>query len=48
MQRARAAGAKAANGLSMLVYQGALAFTVFTGREAPTKIMEAAALNALK
>lgn len=43
MQQAAAAGAKSSNGLSMLVYQGALAFTVFTGKDAPVDAMEKAA-----
>ncbi|MFA4857723.1 MAG: shikimate dehydrogenase [Candidatus Margulisiibacteriota bacterium] len=47
IQQARSAGAIAASGLSMLVYQGALAFTIFTGLPAPVGVMEQAAEKAL-
>ncbi|MBU0686297.1 MAG: shikimate dehydrogenase [Candidatus Margulisbacteria bacterium] len=46
-KQAKASGAKATTGLSMLVYQGALAFTVFTGINAPVEVMEKAAQKAL-
>ena len=36
------AGARAANGLSMLLHQGALAFEIWFGREAPLDVMRAA------
>ena len=36
------AGARAANGLSMLLHQGALAFEIWFGREAPIDVMRAA------
>ncbi len=36
------AGARGANGLSMLLHQGALAFEIWFGREAPVEIMRAA------
>lgn len=36
---ARARGLEAANGLGMLVHQGALSFTLWTGREAPRVAM---------
>jgi len=36
------AGARAANGLSMLLHQGALAFETWFGREAPLDVMRAA------
>ncbi len=36
------AGARAANGLSMLLHQGALAFEIWFGREAPIEVMRAA------
>jgi len=36
---ARAAGCRTMNGLPMLAYQGALAFTLWTGRRAPLNIM---------
>ena len=39
MREARAAGARAANGLEMLLYQGALAFSFWTGRDAPVEAM---------
>lgn len=40
---ARARGARAANGIGMLVHQAALAFTKFTGFDAPIDVMRAAA-----
>ena len=39
---ARALGLRAAGGLSMLLYQGAAAFTLWTGQPAPLAIMRAA------
>ena len=36
------AGARAANGLSMLLHQGALAFEIWFQREAPIEIMRKA------
>lgn len=39
MRSARAAGAFAANGLGMLLHQGALSFSIWTGREAPIETM---------
>ena len=36
------AGARGANGLSMLLHQGALAFEIWFGREAPLNVMRAA------
>lgn len=44
---ARKQGAQAAGGLSMLVYQAAEAFRLWTGREAPVEAMVAAAREAL-
>ncbi|MHB1006925.1 MAG: shikimate dehydrogenase [Chloroflexota bacterium] len=44
---ARAAGARALGGLPMLVYQGAEAFTLWTGLPAPVEVMRAAAARAL-
>jgi shikimate dehydrogenase len=38
------AGARRANGLSMLLYQGALSFEIWFGRPAPVEIMRAALL----
>jgi shikimate dehydrogenase len=40
--QARAMGLRAANGLSMLLHQGALAFTLWTGQPAPLDVMRAA------
>ena len=48
MKTAKAAGAKVCSGLGMLVYQGALALTLWTGEEAPVEIMRKAAQAALK
>ena len=45
---ARAAGARTANGLGMLLHQGARAFHLWTGRKAPVPVMRAALLKALK
>jgi shikimate dehydrogenase len=45
--QARAAGAKAVGGLAMLVHQGARAFELWTGQEAPVDVMRAAAEQAL-
>ena len=42
MRTARTGGAKAANGLGMLLHQGARAFTIWTGRPADTGAMRAA------
>jgi shikimate dehydrogenase len=39
---AQSRGAKAVSGLGMLVHQGALSFEMWTGREAPIQVMEAA------
>ncbi|NYT02394.1 MAG: shikimate dehydrogenase [Methanosarcinales archaeon] len=44
---ARGAGARAIDGVMMLVYQGALAITIWTGREAPVGAMEQAVRSAL-
>ena len=42
MAQAEAAGAQAWNGLGMLVYQGARAWELWTGRSAPVEVMRAA------
>ncbi|MBN1399857.1 MAG: shikimate dehydrogenase [Anaerolineae bacterium] len=42
MRHARAAGARAADGLGMLVHQGAEAFECWTGARAPVEVMYAA------
>jgi shikimate dehydrogenase len=47
LRAARTAGAKAVSDLGMLVKQGALAFTVFTGHSAPMEVMGEAARAAL-
>jgi shikimate dehydrogenase len=47
MKRAHAAGASTIGGLEMLVHQGALALTLWTGRQAPVEVMRAAAQAAL-
>jgi len=39
MRAARSAGARAANGLGMLLWQGALAFEIWTGRAPPVEVM---------
>lgn len=47
VEAGRAAGAAAYGGLGMLLHQAALAFELWTGREAPLAAMRAAALRAL-
>lgn len=47
MREAKQAGAHALGGLSMLVYQGALSFELWTGKEAPVSLMLKAAREAL-
>lgn len=47
MAQAEAAGARAIGGLGMLVWQGALAFELWTGQEPPLDVMRAAAERAL-
>jgi len=42
LQRVRSAGASTLDGLGMLVYQGAIAFKMWTGHDAPTDVMRAA------
>ncbi len=44
MQAADEVGARSANGLSMLLHQGALAFEIWFNREAPLDVMRAALL----
>jgi len=46
LAEAEAAGARAANGLSMLLYQGVLAFEIWFNRDAPVEIMRAGLLAA--
>jgi shikimate dehydrogenase len=47
-RQARASGAKALDGLGMLVRQGALAFEMWTGREAPVRVMRGACERSLR
>jgi shikimate dehydrogenase len=42
LRAAEEAGARGANGLSMLLYQGALSFSIWFNREAPSEAMRAA------
>lgn len=42
MKEAKRAGAKAENGLGMLLYQAALSFRIFTGKRAPLEVMRRA------
>ncbi|MBP7961354.1 MAG: shikimate dehydrogenase [Caldilineaceae bacterium] len=42
LQKAAARGAKTLDGLGMLVYQGAIAFEMWTGQPAPVDVMKAA------
>ena len=42
LQKARAAGATTLDGLGMLVYQGAIAFKMWTGHDAPVDVMRKA------
>jgi shikimate dehydrogenase len=44
MRAAKTAGVLAANGMSMLLYQGALAFQIWFQRPAPVEVMRAALL----
>lgn len=47
LRDARSRGARTLGGLPMLIYQGAASFKIWTGREAPTDVMMAAARTAL-
>ena len=47
LKDAEAAGLRTQNGLPMLIHQGAEAFRLWTGRDAPVEIMRRAALDAL-
>jgi len=42
MEDAQSVGARAANGASMLLYQGVLAFEIWFNRPAPVEVMRAA------
>jgi shikimate dehydrogenase len=48
LQDARAAGAKAIDGVMMLVYQGAKALEIWTGKKAPVGVMERSVRESLK
>ena len=48
LREAATAGARVLGGLPMLVYQGAAAFELWTGKKAPVKVMFEAAEKALK
>jgi shikimate dehydrogenase len=45
---AKAAGAKVVSGIEMLIYQGAVAFEIWTNCPAPVEVMRKAALNELE
>ncbi len=47
LTQAKALGLAHTNGIGMLLYQGAAAFTFWTGREAPVKVMRAALLEGM-
>ncbi len=48
IENARLAGARAADGLSMLLHQGAISFELWTGEDAPLDVMRQALQEALK
>ncbi len=48
LTEAEEAGARTIDGINMLVWQGALAFEMWTGLKPPVEIMKAAAVKALK
>jgi shikimate dehydrogenase len=45
LRRARAAGCQVANGIGMLLYQGAKALELWTGQKAPIRVMREALLK---
>ncbi len=47
LEEAKKRGAQAVNGLSMLVYQGAASFKLWTGKEPPISVMKQAAREAV-
>lgn len=47
LQQASISGAKTINGIGMLLYQGAIAFEIWTGKAAPVEIMRKALESAL-
>lgn len=48
LKKARKRNLKAANGIGMLLYQGALSFELFTGKKAPLSVMRAALKRLIK
>ncbi|WGM88955.1 MAG: shikimate dehydrogenase [Candidatus Bathyarchaeum tardum] len=48
LKDAKTVGAKVISGLEMLIYQGSVAFHIWTNCPAPVEVMRKAALNALK
>lgn len=48
LKAARSAGCQAANGVKMLVFQGAVSFELWTGKTPPVEVMEAAVLEGLR
>ncbi|MCL2863054.1 MAG: shikimate dehydrogenase [Methanimicrococcus sp.] len=48
LKEAEKAGAKTLNGMMMLIYQGALAFEIWTGRKPDVDVMTKAVLNGLE
>ncbi len=46
LKEAEARGARTLDGLGMLVYQGAIAFKMWTGRDAPLAVMRLALAQA--
>ena len=48
LRQAKAAGCRTANGLGMLLYQGAKALEIWSGRPAPVEIMRRALRDAMK
>jgi len=48
LREAKAAGAETISGVDMLVWQGALAFELWTGVKAPVKLMKEAAIKGLQ
>ena len=48
LKYAKSVGAKVVSGLEMLIYQGAVAFEIWTNCPAPVEVMKKAALDQLK
>ncbi len=48
LKRAKERGAKTANGLDMLIYQGAAAFKIWTNIDAPIEVMKKAIIEEIK